>query len=407
MRKLNNWLASYLDYTEETESATIFHKWVGVSIIASSLQKNVHLDLGRIKIYPNLYIVLVAEPGIARKSQAITFGKNIMTDLGFKMSSDAITREALVAELAGSVKATATECSAVLPEQKLVSALSIVSKEFESFLGQKTENRRMLVFLTDLYDAPDEPWIYNTRGRGEEIIPPCCLNILGGTTPDSLSSQLPTEAIGGGLTSRIIFVYASKGSRKVPFPEKTNEIVALESALVSDLSVINRLQGVYKYQGEVKENWREWYNNYNERDANRICGDHTFNGWYSRKPVLIQKVAQCIAAGKRSEIAIDWDDFVDAIELIEEVEQKMENAFTSVGRSDIAEDISKVMGIIEDFGEIPEKRLMQLVWRDIDARKLENVIDTVIKSGRVERSYAKDPVDKVRTIIIYKWKGEK
>lgn len=405
MRKLDNWLDSYLTYVEDTESAKVFHKWVGISIIASALQKNVYIDLGRIKIYPNLYIVLVAEPGIARKSQAITFGKDIMNKLGFKISADAITREALVAELAGATKSQTKDQDCILPEQKVVSSLSIVSKEFESFLGQKTENRRMIVFLTDLYDAPDEPWVYNTRGRGEESIPPCCLNILGGTTPDSLSSQLPTAAIGGGLTSRIIFVYAATGSKKVPFPSKNSTIIKLESDLISDLSVIARMQGVYKYVGEVRKKWEHWYLSYNERDPGRLCGDHTFNGWYSRKPVLIQKVAQCIAAASRNNIELVWEDFERAIAYIEEIEVSMENAFTSVGRSEIAEDISKVMSIIEDFGEIAEKRLMQLVWRDIDAKKLENVMDTVIKSGRVKRIYAKDSVDPDRTIIVYKWLG--
>jgi len=405
MRKLSDWLTAYLEYTEETESAKIFHQWVGISVIASALQKNVYLDIGRIKIYPNFYIVLVAEPGIARKSQAITFGKDIMKELGLKMSSDAITREAMIAELAGAVKAEMTDKNSILPEQKLVSSLSIVSKEFESFLGQKTENRRMIVFLTDLYDAPDEAWTYNTRGRGEEIIPPCCLNILGATTPDSLSSQLPTAAIGGGLTSRIMFICADAGSKKVPFPELSNSVKRLQDYLIHDLSIIQRMSGVYKCKGEVREFWKKWYNSYDERDPNRLCGDPTFNGWYSRKPTQIQKLAQIIAASKRNEVVLEVNDYLKAIEIIEKSEVRMEDAFTSLGRSEIAEDISKIMSIIEAQGEIREKSLMQLIWRDVDARKFDNVIDTILKTGKVYRDYRKDPVDPNRTIIVFVWKG--
>jgi hypothetical protein len=405
MRKLNNWLEAYLEYAEETESARIFHQWVGISVIASTLQKNVYLDIGRIKIYPNFYIVLVAEPGIARKSQAIIYGKDIMKELGLKMSSDAITREAMISELAGAIVSKPGDESSILPNQKLVSSLSIVSKEFESFLGQKTENRRMIVFLTDLYDAPDEPWTYNTRGRGEESIPPCCLNILGGTTPDSLSSQLPTAAIGGGLTSRIMFICADTGAKKVPFPELTTKVKRLQDFLIHDLSIIQRMSGVYTVEGEVREYWKTWYNNYDQRDPNRLCGDPTFNGWYSRKPTQIQKLAQVIAASKRNEIILKVTDYEQAIKLIEEAEVRMEDAFTSLGRSEIAEDISKIMSIIEAQGEIREKSLMQLIWRDVDARKFDNVMDTILKTGKVYRDYRKDPVDPNRTIIVFVWRG--
>ena len=73
-RQTADWINSYLDYTFNTESAKIFHKWVALSMIAAVLRKKAHLSLGRIKIYPNMYVVLVADPGRARKSQAIDFG---------------------------------------------------------------------------------------------------------------------------------------------------------------------------------------------------------------------------------------------------------------------------------------------------------------------------------------------
>ena len=80
-RKLADWLGTYIEYTKETESAPIFHRWVGLSILAAAMSKKVWLNLGRIKVFPNLYIVLVAEPGIARKSQAISYGIELMNEI--------------------------------------------------------------------------------------------------------------------------------------------------------------------------------------------------------------------------------------------------------------------------------------------------------------------------------------
>ena len=81
MRKLHNWLDAYCEYTTDTESAPIFHKWVGLSMLAGVLRKKVWLSLGRIKIFPNLYVVLVAEPGVSRKSQSISYGVDILNEI--------------------------------------------------------------------------------------------------------------------------------------------------------------------------------------------------------------------------------------------------------------------------------------------------------------------------------------
>ena len=71
-RFLKDWINSYIEYTIETESATIFHKWAARFAISAVLKKKTWLKLGRLKYYPNLYLILVSKPGIAKKSLAIT-----------------------------------------------------------------------------------------------------------------------------------------------------------------------------------------------------------------------------------------------------------------------------------------------------------------------------------------------
>ena len=134
IRKLSNWLDAYAEYTEETESAPMFHRWVSLSMISAVLRKKVWLSLGRIKVFPNMYIVLVAEPGIARKSQAISYGVDLLNEVpGIVLSADAVTKEAMLQDLeAGAV-------DEVLPNGTNFrhASLNIISKEFESFLGQR------------------------------------------------------------------------------------------------------------------------------------------------------------------------------------------------------------------------------------------------------------------------------
>jgi hypothetical protein len=399
-RRLPNWLDAYMEYTENTESSPSFHCWVAYSMIAAALRKKTCLQLGRLRIYPNLYVVLVAEPGIARKSQAISYGVDILNEIpAICLSADAITKEAMLQDL---------EQGAVdepMPDQTIFrhASLSIISKEFESFLGQRGENTKMLVLLTDLFDAQEIPFRYRTKNSGNTTVPSVYLNILGATTPDSLASSLPTSAIGGGLTSRIIFVWSAIKSKKVPVPELTPRVKQLKIDLVHDLSIISRIAGAYSFSPAAMAYWVDWYTNYDETSPFRTCKDPAFNGWYSRKPLFAQKLAMIMAAAETNSRVLDVKYFERAIIAVEDAERTMGKTFTAIGKSDVASEVASVMDIVKRYNVIGEKQLMQMVWRDIDSNKFDNVMGTVTKTGLVVRSF-KGP-DGAQGIHYY-WKGD-
>ena len=69
-----------------------------------------------------------------------------------------------------------------------------------------------------------DQWKYQTKGAGtSDYIDNVWVNILGGTTPGLLQSTIPVDAIGSGLTSRMVFVYADKKGKVIPTPFTTPE----------------------------------------------------------------------------------------------------------------------------------------------------------------------------------------
>ncbi len=399
-RRLENWLESYLEYTFNTEPARQFNKWVGLSVISSALRKKTWFKFGRIRIHANIFIVLVSEPGIARKTQALTYGEEIAEEVSAIVSSaDAITPQAMLEDL----ELAKTEEMLTDGTTIVHNSLTIASGEFESFLGQKKENTKMLVLLTDLYDCKIRPYRYRTKGAGTNVIASPYLTMRAATTPESLASSLPSTAIGGGLTSRILFIWADKKAKKVDVPEISAEVKELKKHLINDLTIISRIIGSYNFTAESREWWKEWYNNYEELDPNRLCNDPTFRGWYSRKPTLVIKVGMLVAASKSNNLFIDVNDFLTALIFIEEVEADMHKSFAAVGRSEITPDVALVMQILRRAKVMSEKQLMSLVWRDIDDKKFDNVINTCVKAGNVKREF-KSPEGKVG--IWYYWQEE-
>lgn len=384
MRELTNWVDSYMLYMDNTESARGFHKWTALSVIASCLRKKVFLGIGRINIYPNMYVVFVGPPGEPRKSQAISFGTEFLSQIpDIIISADAITPQALIEDL---------EKSAIdepMPDGTTYqhASLTITSKEFESFLGAKIENTKMITYLTDLFDAQKIPWKYRTKHSGNNVIPSVFLNLLAATTPESIASSLPSSAIGTGLTSRIMFIWADKRAKTVCYPEETSEEIILKEKLLKDLYLISRMVGEFHFSTDCKGRFKEWYDSYNPSNQTRICKDNAFTGWYARKPLYILKLAIIYSAATASNMVVEWNHIQSAIAAIEDAELFMPNVFKAVGRSNIAADVDLVVEIIKTRKWITEKQLLSLVWRDIDANKLDNVIATGIRSGKVRRSY--------------------
>jgi hypothetical protein len=359
-RKLKNWLESYIELQQNTEPAAIFDTWIGYSILAAALRRKVKLKLGRLTYHPNLYIVLVAEPGIARKTQAIKFGMHFLDTIPDEIitCADSTTKEAMTDDIENSVLDQLMDDGTILRH----SSLNIISKEFESFLGQKKENTRMLVALTDLFDCPKD-WSSRTRhGTSNKIIRPW-INLLAATTPDSLASSLPASAIGGGLTSRILFVWAEKRKRPVAIPVLTKEERKLRTLLEKDYYQISQISGEYIMSKECRNNWVDWYNNYDEDNSTRICTDISFSGWYSRKPTYIMKLSMLRLAAVSQSLVIEWRHIEEAIEAIQQVEYVMGSVFKAIGKSEITSEVDTVMRIIKTYKWVSEKQLMTIIWR--------------------------------------------
>ena len=384
MRQLKSWINSYAEFMKNTEPAAVFDKWTSHSLIAAALRKKVRLPYGRINYYPNLYIVFVAEPGIARKTQAISFGVKILNEIpDIVMSADQITKEALLQDLEGA----AMDEPIPSGETFRHSSLSIISKEFESFIGQKKDNTKMIVFLTDMFDCAEMPTKYRTKNSGSNVIPSVFVNLLAATTPESLASCLPATAVGGGLTSRILFIWADNRKCKSPRPSLTNAEIILQEKLIKDLYQISRIAGDYSMSPEADANWFDWYMQYEEKDKNRICIDKSFAGWYSRKPTYILKLAINRAASESNDLVIEWRHIQAAIADILSVESDMGLVFRAIGKSDVTGEVDQVMQLIFDYKYISEQKLMSLIWRDIDSYKFQNVIETVCKTGRATKVF--------------------
>ena len=161
-----SWLDTYLDYTSGQESPTAFHEWVGMAILSAMVGRNIYLTRIKYTLFPNLFIILVANSAKCRKSVAISIGMDILknTKKPPMIFAQKITTEALIQAL-DFVKHDGGS-------HGLISA-----SELSTFMGADAVRSGIIPALTDLYDSPKE-WTYHTRGRGKETLTNVSLSII-------------------------------------------------------------------------------------------------------------------------------------------------------------------------------------------------------------------------------------
>jgi hypothetical protein len=340
------------------------------------------LKWGPISFFPNMYIVLCAPPGKARKGTAMAYGGNMLTQIGIKLAAESITREALVREI---MNAYDTVINDETGEMTFHSSLTIFSQELTVFLGYNQQ--QLMMDLTDWFDCgrgPEGKWTYRTKHQGVDEITGIWVNLLGATTPGLLRSTLSMDAIGGGLTSRIIFVYEEEKGKSCPVLFQTPEILKLGEDLYYDLEQIYLLKGQFKPSADFIDLWVDWYV---KQEGRNIFNTPSLEAYCERRPVHVMKLSMILNACRTSDMKVTAIDLQRAINLLERTEVNMPKVFSGMGKSPHAEVLSKVMNEIgmAPNGEISICALQEKFKYDADARVLELIIQTLTSMGFVDR----------------------
>ena len=363
-----DWLKGYLEYTEGQESPDIFHLWCGISVIASTLERNVWLDRGYYTLFPNMFIVLVSGSAAARRSTAILTAarlqRNAIPDI--PTFSQKVTPEAIISSLSDSFK------------KRGVSAGYIVADEMSTFMGNGQKDGSLVQILTKLYDGSD--FDYHTIMRGKEICHKPCCNMLAGSTPEWLKESFPVHSIGGGFTGRIIFVHHKGSGRKVAFPKLSDKERALIVNLTSDLKAVREMSGEYILTAGATAWFEHWYTKVHDVDD---C-EPSLRGYMARKHDTLLKVAMNVAASRRQPLVVEETDLVVAEGMMKENEKFLPEAMRLIMSTQVGEEARRVFNIILRKKETSYADLMRATSYFVNAKMLSDILDSLKDSEMIQ-----------------------
>ena len=365
-RLIPDWIAAYLKFTEGTEPPKSYHTWTAISVLAGALQRRVYMKWGHEVIYPNLYVILVGPSGRSRKGTAMKIGKSLLQEVkGVTQTSESITREALIRAMKSAVTNFADG-----KDIKFQCAITCISPELSVFLGQR--DIKFLSNLTDWYDSSDQ-WTYETKGAGIDSVQGVCFNLLGATAPDWIQSMLPQEAIGGGFTSRCIFIVEEDKGQVVAKELLTEADLKIRTALKNDLELIATVTGEMKFDPHAEQAYISWYENQEKAISENIMpvDDPRFSGYCERRATHVKKLSMVMSVCHTNERLITKDDFWRAVAAMEEAEVKMAKAFGGLGRAKFSDITQIILEYLEKNREVKRSSLLRMFYREIDSTTLK------------------------------------
>jgi hypothetical protein len=383
-RRLKNWLASFAQYARfgEAPDNTLF--WTGVSTIAGALRRKVWIDMGYFKWVPNFYVILVAKPGIISKSTTANIGMNLLRQVpGIKWGPEVVTWQSLVQGMAESRESFIDPSTG---EYIDMSAITICSDEFGNLLNP--QDREMVDIFVGLWDGKEGTFEKKTKSSGNDAIVNPYINIIACTTPAWISGNFPEYMIGGGFTSRCVFVYADKKRQLVAYPKRRmaelgeDKVLQLKQDLIHDLECISMMAGEMTLTEDAYTWGEAWYAKHWTTRHSHLDPDQ-FGGYLARKQTHIHKLAMVLSAAADDTRRVDARTLELAANLTSGLEADMNLVFSRIGQNEITRLAGQLCEIIEREGKLEQQKLYANVFRVASYNDFSDALQSCVNAGHL------------------------
>jgi len=349
-----------------------------------------------------MYTVLVGRPGLGKGTALNPIAALLREANTTSMLSDRVTIEYVLEKLAKGFPAQVQQVGGGLSFGQ-DSSLTIFSPELSIFI---TSSQHTLQILTDLWDSREGDFLYGTRHKGDYKIKNPCVSLLAGSTQEWLVSSIPTNAVGGGFTRRVNFVFAKDRQASIPWPVSNHSNI--KDGLINDLRHVAQLRGSFRFDKHAHDLFEEYYNDQKIGEFD----DEATAGYKATKWAHASKLAMCLSVAERDDLVISESNLVESIDRVEGVLASLSVVFRAVGESDLVEAADRVLRFVEIKGFASRSDILRSNWRHVSSADLDTILATFVQGGLMfERvsgnkiSYEVNPAHSSKTAFNTNTKG--
>lgn len=386
-RHFKNWLEAYIQWTRDSEAPDDLHFWTAVSTIGGALRRRVWIEMRKYQWSANFYIVFVGPPGIVTKSTTINTGYSLLEQVpGVHFGPESITWQQLGKDFEAAIEHVDYIDETGAEVQLPMSCLTISVSELGTFLNM--EDSKMVAFLIEMWDSKTRPFAHKTLTSSQIQIRNPWLNIIACTTPSWLKAHFPETAIHGGLTSRMILVFADKKRHLVAYPDEVipaQEYYDHQQQLIEDLKQIGEMCGPMKLTSEARAWGHAWYENHWYGIRPIEMASDRYEGYLARKQAHIHKLAIVLAAARSNHLVIEEEHLVEAETILKYTEPKMIHAFESIGLVDEARKVQEIVSFVRAHKELTSEQLWSMCQNTMEMKDFKTALIAAVEGGHLEK----------------------
>jgi len=378
-----NWIQEYVAQQQNSEAPDEFHLWTAVSTIAGALGRKVWFDMGNHIVVPNFYIVFVSPPGVVQKSTTLGAGKSLLKKLDdppIHFGPDTVTWQAITDTLIDAADTEEIMNPNGVVDYITMSSLHLAVSELGTFFQENDSDKINL--MTHLWDAPPD-YTKRTRMDGNIIINNPCINFIAGCTPAWITDNLPSYFIGGGLSSRMIFIFADKKARRLAYPAKQKE-TQRQKVLVDELRKINNMRGVFTMDADARAYGVEFYNTVCDMLDSEAM-DPRYKSFISRLQTHYHKTAMIVSASTREDMVIDMHCVETAHMLTMSAFTKLQQVYSLIGQTKEVQHHELVLGVFDlvDKPYLTEEEIFNKVCKQMGHWHFKNALASNVAARHI------------------------
>jgi len=355
-----NFIEYYLKYHRERESPDIFWYWSAIATLAAVMRDNVYLEVLDDKIFPNLYMVLMADSGIYRKDAPCKAAARLIQEIGnTRFIGGRNSIQSAIKELGESYENhrgdMVSDASAVLFNAELSSLL--------------VKDEQAISLLTTLYDY-HENWTDTLISRGRVELEHVCISLLSASNSKLFGAVYTDEAIEGGLLGRTLIVKPTKKrKRRSLFEFSKNK--PDKTPLIEHLKRVSKIKGPIRYTPAAEHEYNVWY---------REIPDHVFEdriGFGSRLGTHVFKVSLAIAAAREDfDLLVEITDVQEAIISCQSLRGNYKEITIAAGISSRSKQTAIILQLLlrQPGRQISRAALIQRTIGDLEGETLDSIL---------------------------------
>ena len=388
----NTFISRYLRFMRRQETAFAYDFWSALWAVGAVCGRATHVARPRAPVYLNMFLILVGESGVARKTTSVSMAGGLVRAI--------LSADDEIGYL--DAKMTAEKLDDLLHERTQIhgtAQLCINIPELAVFLGVERYLTNMPMLLTDLYDCPTHRHGGGTIIRGESIQRNVWLSFLSASTQMWLMKSVNPDVIEGGFSSRCLFIVSNEPKRKIAWPDATSTD-ADRAVMLGDLRTIrdHALQRQpITLSAHAMSAFSTWYG---KRERSYDLFRQSFE---AREDSHVLRIAAllCINDGAW---CVDEQHVLCAIKLVDEVKRSSGDIFQNMelhSKFTRSLDLLRSSLISAGMDPIPRHELSRRCRQKLTLGEFNGLLEVLHEIGAVQR-FSSHPEGRGRPTEFYR-----